>query len=204
MEKERPGLSGDGCGNAGTQYPGHAGRAIHDVESVADTISRIKESLEETLQTKFSSAAVAAAGRALKTACGRAARHRTVLGAMTRDEVLALEIEAVQQAQFQLAQEDTRDQERNLYFCVGYSVVCYWLENQVIGSLWDSRLRSSRRGNCYLSAPGGGRQLAVFTAPCRAAGKQPYAGTHRGSFRSNQPRYETSESGPGRHRGRHL
>jgi len=108
---------------------------IHDVESVADTISRIKESLEETLQTKFSSAAVAAAGRALKTACGRAARHRTVLGAMTRDEVLALEIEAVQQAQFQLAQEDTRDQERNLYFCVGYSVVCYWLENQVIGSL---------------------------------------------------------------------
>lgn len=108
---------------------------IHDVESVADTISRIKESLEETLQTKFSTVAVAAAGRSLKTACGRAVRHRTVSGAMTRDEVLALEIEAVQQAQFQLAQEDAREQERNLYFCVGYSVVCYWLENQAIGSL---------------------------------------------------------------------
>ncbi|MGE5391091.1 MAG: cell division FtsA domain-containing protein [Deltaproteobacteria bacterium] len=108
---------------------------IHDVEAVAAAIQEIKNRLENRLGSKLEAAAVAAAGRALKTACGQIRKKRGVLNEMTRDEVQALEIEAVQQAQYQLSQQDGETKERGNYFCVGYSVTRYLLEDQEIGSL---------------------------------------------------------------------
>lgn len=108
---------------------------IHDVEAVAATIAQIKEALESRLQTRLESVAVAAAGRALKTSRGSCHKNRSVLTEISNQEVRALEIEAVQQAQYQLAQEEQGSKERNNYFCVGYSVVQYSLEGQAIGKL---------------------------------------------------------------------
>lgn len=105
---------------------------IHDVEEVANTIRAIKNALEERLGLRLESAAVAAAGRALKTAHGTARKVNQFVTEMSREEVRALEIEAVQQAQHMIARDDTADVE---YFCVGYSVIAYYLENQQIGNL---------------------------------------------------------------------
>lgn len=108
---------------------------IHDVEAVAATISTIKKSLETKLDLKLKKAAVAAAGRALKTTRGKAEKNRTVLNEISREEVRALEIEAVQQAQYLLAQEEMNNTDSSNYFCVGYSVNSYKLEGQAIGNL---------------------------------------------------------------------
>lgn len=108
---------------------------IHDVEAVAVTIAQIKNALENRLGVKLKSAAVAAAGRALKTSRGECQKSRQVLSEIGSEEVKALEIEAVQQAQYKLAQEEIDSKERNHYFCVGYSVISYMLEDHPIGSL---------------------------------------------------------------------
>lgn len=108
---------------------------IHDVEAVAATILDIRENLERRLNISLESAAVAAAGRSLKTASGCCLKRRPPTSEVTREEVTALELEAVQNAQTQLVEQETPSIERSSYFCVGYSVVNYRLEEQYIGSL---------------------------------------------------------------------
>ncbi|WP_054693617.1 cell division FtsA domain-containing protein [Syntrophomonas palmitatica] len=108
---------------------------IHDVEAVAEIIKEIKDTLENRLECTFENAAVAAAGRALKTARGTVRKKRNRLIEMSRDEVRALEVEAVQQAQYQLTQDEKEKGESANYFCVGYSVIRCLLEGQEIGSL---------------------------------------------------------------------
>lgn len=108
---------------------------IHDVEAVAQTILIIKKRLEERLGVVLHSAAVAAAGRALKTTRGRAEKSSQQISEITRDEVRALEIAAVQQAQQVLARDEMDQQPGSEYFCVGYSLIASYLENQQIGSL---------------------------------------------------------------------
>lgn len=112
---------------------------IHDIEAVAQTIKQIKQRLEQDLGVKLEKVAVAAAGRALKTCRGTAARERSMLAEITSDEVRALEAEAVQQAQHSLAQKGADAQDHSAYFCVGYSVIKYLLEDQEIGSLIGQR-----------------------------------------------------------------
>jgi cell division protein FtsA len=118
----------------------HATRAmidgqIHDIEAVAQTIKSVKQALEEELGIKLEQAAVAAAGRALQTCRGESVRERQHMGEMTADEVRAMEAEAVQHAQMTLAQSEAGVKDSGNYFCVGYSVIRYRLEDQEIGSL---------------------------------------------------------------------
>lgn len=108
---------------------------IHDVEAVAATILDIKDALERRLNISLESAAVAAAGRSLKTASGCCLKRRPPTSEVTREEVTALELEAVQNAQSQLVEQEIPGMERSSYFCVGYSVINYRLEEQYIGSL---------------------------------------------------------------------
>jgi len=107
---------------------------IHDVEAVAAVINRIKKELEDELKMQLNQAAVAAAGRALRTATGEVERQRDYFQEFTREEVHALELEAVQEAQIKIASAEGEEGEEG-YFCVGYSVINYYLEGQVIGSL---------------------------------------------------------------------
>lgn len=107
---------------------------IHDVEAVAAVINRIKKELEDELKMQLNQAAVAAAGRALRTATGEVERQRDYFQEFTREEVHALELEAVQEAQIKIASAEGEEGGEG-YFCVGYSVINYYLEGQVIGSL---------------------------------------------------------------------
>lgn len=112
---------------------------IHDVEAVADVIRKIKKRLEEKNGIHLEKAAVAAAGRALKTEWGEKKKKRPMLDEITLEEVRALEIEAVQEAQMKLMQDNIYGQDKAHYFCVGYSVVYYELDDQKIGSLIGQR-----------------------------------------------------------------
>lgn len=115
---------------------------IHDVVAVAKVIEKIKHTLEAT-HGPLTKVAVAAAGRSLRTrrvSVEIDIKHRMYL---TREDVLTLEFSAVQEAQSQLAQE-LNEQDFTRYYCVGYSVVNYFLDHEVIGSLIDQRGETAR------------------------------------------------------------
>ncbi|MBO8170062.1 MAG: rod shape-determining protein [Thermoanaerobacteraceae bacterium] len=105
---------------------------IHDVPRVAELVAKVKQDLEEKVDTKLEQVAVAAAGRALKTARASVTREHNSLEEITEDLTLALEIEAVQEAQRNLVETEQRLSD---YHCVGYSVVNYYLANQPITNL---------------------------------------------------------------------
>jgi len=115
---------------------------IHDVVAVSRVIQQVKEQLEEK-HGPLTQVAVAAAGRSLRT---RRVQVEMAMGkhaAITRDDVLTLEFTAVQEAQAQLAQE-LNEQDVTRYYCVGYSVVHYCLDEELIGNLVDQRGETAR------------------------------------------------------------
>ncbi|MHB1418637.1 MAG: cell division FtsA domain-containing protein [Bacillota bacterium] len=105
---------------------------IHDIPQVAEVVSRIKQRLEQRLQTGLDKVAVAAAGRSLKTMRGRALRDLVGQGVTDGDGVLSLEVEAVMEAQRLLAGEGNPS---GSYHCVGYSVVNYFLDGVAMTNL---------------------------------------------------------------------
>lgn len=110
---------------------------IHDVLAVAEVIQNVKERLEAK-HGKLEKVAVAAAGRSLKTKRARISKHIEGRPLMTKEDILTLELEAVQLAQAELAEEmKTKDQ--TLFYCVGYSVIRYTLDDEAIGNLIDQR-----------------------------------------------------------------
>ncbi|MEK4341872.1 cell division protein FtsA [Brevibacillus sp. FSL L8-0710] len=110
---------------------------IHDVIAVSKVIGKIKEELE-IKHGPLKRVAVAAAGRSLRTKRVRMDIQLSRHAAIARDDVLTLEFSAVQEAQAQLAQE-LNEQDVTRYYCVGYSVVNYFLDGELIGNLIDQR-----------------------------------------------------------------
>lgn len=120
-----------------TEIQEHSTRAmldgqIHDVVEVAEIIRNVKARLEGQVGP-LKKVAVAAAGRALKTVRTRVDRELNNQR-FSQDDVLTLELTAVQQAERKL-QDMTPDAAR--YHCVGYTVLHYLLDDSVIGSLVD-------------------------------------------------------------------
>ncbi len=110
---------------------------IHDVVAVASTIKRVKERLESKFGP-LEQVAVAAAGRSLITRKVKLDYEITGHPPLMREEILTLELSAVQQAQRELAM--SRNEEDNTqYYCVGYSVVKFLLDHSPIGNLIDQR-----------------------------------------------------------------
>lgn len=107
---------------------------IHDVPSVAKVIETIKQTLEEK-HGPLKKVCVAAAGRSLKTIRAKVTIDIDAKPMLTRDDVLHLELSAVQKAQYKIANERT-DLSTD-YYCVGYSVLTYLLDDEPIGSLVD-------------------------------------------------------------------
>ncbi len=107
---------------------------IHDILSVSNTIIEVKKLLEEK-HGPIQKVCVAAAGRALKTLQTTVEKDITNQPLITTDDILHLELSAVQQAQFDLANE-MQDESTN-YYCAGYSVLHYKLDGSEIGSLID-------------------------------------------------------------------
>ncbi|WP_138420650.1 cell division protein FtsA [Aquibacillus sediminis] len=110
---------------------------IHDVVSVADVIISVKQKLEQK-HGPLTSVCVAAAGRALKTKRTTITKSVGEQPLMNKEDILFLEFSAVQNAQHDLAVEEENNS-RDHYYCVGYSVLQYKLDDRVIGSLIDQQ-----------------------------------------------------------------
>lgn len=110
---------------------------IHDVISVSKTICKVKEALEIN-NGPLKKVAVAAAGRSLKTV--RVSINTNIEGQplLNKTDIRTLELSAVQGAQKKLLNTNGND-DLTHYHCVGYSVVNYYLDDQIIGSLIDQR-----------------------------------------------------------------
>ncbi|WP_027416858.1 cell division protein FtsA [Aneurinibacillus terranovensis] len=116
---------------------------IHDVVAVADVIARIKQRLEEKTGQPLTHVAVAAAGRSLHTQRIEVAHDISGISQLNENDILTLELTAVQQAQRSLANQQ-ESQDFTQYYCVGYSVVNYFLDNEIIGNLMDQRGKEAR------------------------------------------------------------
>jgi len=110
---------------------------IHDVLAVSKVITEIKETLEKKYGP-LKRVSVAAAGRTLKTERAKSVIHIVGKPMMTKEDILHLELSAVQQAQAQLAARLENGQQTH-YYCVGYSVISYKIDNEEIGNLIDQQ-----------------------------------------------------------------
>jgi cell division protein FtsA len=110
---------------------------IHDVLSVSEIIKEIKTDLEAS-HGPLTKACVAAAGRALKTEVSKAVADIAGQPMLSKQDILHLELSAVQHAQAAVAGEKNNENSHH-YYCVGYSVLYYQLDGEEIGSLIDQR-----------------------------------------------------------------
>ncbi|WP_369823595.1 cell division protein FtsA [Sporosarcina sp. P7] len=114
---------------------------IHNILSVASIIQEIKEELEH-IHGPLHRVSVAAAGRSLKTAEGTVTVDISDRTLMSNEDINRLELAAVQNAQEKLLSAH-QSQEDDHYYCVGYSVLYYKLQDEKIGSLIDQKGKSA-------------------------------------------------------------
>jgi len=107
---------------------------IHNVLQVAKTIREVKNTLEERLGFPLHKASVAAAGRSLKTMEASATIDLQTHPIKTVSDEKHLELTALQKAQEMLGHDNNSDGYNN-YYCVGYSLLYYTLDEERIGSL---------------------------------------------------------------------
>ncbi|RSK28201.1 cell division protein [Bacillus sp. HMF5848] len=110
---------------------------IHDVLAVSQVICKIKDELEKR-HGVLQKVCVAAAGRSLRTERAKFSVNISGKPMIKKEDIIHLELSAVQQAQHQLAEKDKLEKSYN-YYCVGYSVIHYQLDEAAIGNLIDQQ-----------------------------------------------------------------
>lgn len=114
---------------------------IQDIPRVAEVVERVKKALEAKVG-QLRQVSIAAAGRSLLTAPGSASMPLGVLEPVSSEQLLTLELEAVQAAQNSLkAKQGSRA--RDLY-CVGHTVKQQFLDGNPIRSLLGQRGKEAR------------------------------------------------------------
>lgn len=102
---------------------------IHDINLVAESVRNIKAKLEEKLDMKLSQVSIAAAGRFLKTITVKEYVEIEGNNEIDKDLIRSLELTAIK-----TAENEVRKDEEELY-CVGYSIINYYLNGYVISNL---------------------------------------------------------------------
>lgn len=106
---------------------------VEDIEQVAKVARTVKETLEQRNGIKLTEVSVAAAGRALKTYRVSMDFDVSDKNTITADMVRTMECETIQKAQSGI-DEKFRDEEA-VFYCVGHSVVHYYLDDYVMANL---------------------------------------------------------------------
>lgn len=124
---------------------GHETRAmldgqIHDIQAVGGTIRQVKEQLEEAIGRKLSDVCIAAAGRVLRTVTTHVEYPYTGDKEISREDVYALISTGVEQAYAEfLENQQTEDMK---FYCVGHSVVRFYLNGYPMGNLEGHKART--------------------------------------------------------------
>ena len=106
---------------------------IHDINKVGEEIVYVKETLEKQLQgRKLKEVCIAAAGRVLTTAMARADYSFSENTVVNQEYIHSLEMLGVEKAHEKMLEENDTDVK---FFCVGYTVVKYFLNDFEITNL---------------------------------------------------------------------
>lgn len=116
---------------------------IEDIAQVAKIVKKVKEKLEERQKIRLSKVAIAAAGRALRTQHVRVDIDISAQDVITEDMVRSFEVEAISQAQSLLDEEALKENQVISFYCVGSSVVNYYLDNYPIKSFVGHKGRTA-------------------------------------------------------------
>lgn len=103
---------------------------IHDIDKVAMVIRQVKRNLEARNEMTLKKVAIAAAGRALKTARVTVSMDLDFSKEINKEIIDSLEMEGIQMAQEQIATGSQKYEPK--YYCVGYSVIHYYLDDALI------------------------------------------------------------------------
>lgn len=103
---------------------------IHNIMKVAQTIGKVKENLETSLGTALSNVSIAAAGRVLKTTTITTYIDFEDEVVINKDYIESLHLRGVEKAQ-----EEIKTNEEGNFFCVGHSIVKYYLDDYEIENL---------------------------------------------------------------------
>ncbi|MDE6636447.1 MAG: pilus assembly protein PilM, partial [Lachnospiraceae bacterium] len=110
---------------------------IHDIAKVSQSIKEIKEELEKSVSMPLNEVCIAAAGRVLKT-IRKTVDYEFGQETVVNDEhIYSLDMLGVEKAYEQIREETKSDSSQ--YYCVGYSVVQYYLNDYAISVLNDHK-----------------------------------------------------------------
>ncbi len=106
---------------------------IHDINKVAETIEEVKQELEGQIGRRLTDVCIAAAGRVLKTVTVSAEYEFSAETIVKEEHIHSLDLIGVEKAYDTLRQE--MKEEKIHFYCVGYSVIQYYLNGYTIGKL---------------------------------------------------------------------
>ncbi|PKM86641.1 MAG: hypothetical protein CVU87_11515 [Firmicutes bacterium HGW-Firmicutes-12] len=113
---------------------------IHHVDQVTEVIEELVQEMKRISGQDLKKVAVAAAGRALTTVKGTAHSKYTNGAVISREELMSLELQAVQQAQLALPKYNSdKTPLSQQYYCVGYSVLRECLDGIRLGTILGQR-----------------------------------------------------------------
>lgn len=105
---------------------------IHDIGRVGRTINKVKEELEAQIGQPLTEVCIAAAGRVLKTVTTTVIYDYPEETVVTGEDIHTLDLLGIEKAQDILKEKnDTKYK----FYCVGYSVVRYYLNEEPISNL---------------------------------------------------------------------
>ncbi len=109
---------------------------IHDIVQVSKTISEVKEELEAKLEgVKLSEVCIAAAGRVLRTEVGRGEFSFNESTKINQEHIHSIDLIGIEDAHDKLRKELEDEDETTKFYCVGYTVIKYYLNDIEISNL---------------------------------------------------------------------
>lgn len=114
---------------------------IHDIRKVGNTISAVKEGLEERLGRPLTDACIAAAGRVLRTVTVHAEQNFEKEKEVGEEDIYALTSLGVENAYKDFNSSMDNGDGTIKFYCVGYSVIRYFLNGYPMGNLEGHKAR---------------------------------------------------------------
>lgn len=112
---------------------------IHDIGKVGETITQVKEQLEEDLSRKLTEVCIAAAGRVLRTVTTHAEQSFDEEHEVTEEDVYSLATVGVEQAYEEFVKNNDTDMK---FYCVGYTPMRYYMNGYQIGNLEGHKVKN--------------------------------------------------------------
>ena len=108
---------------------------IHDINKVSESIGLVKRELEKKVGRRLNDVCIAAAGRVLKTVTVTVEHEFAEETTITDEHIYSLNMLGVEKAYEIIRDENKKSQEEVNFYCVGYTVVRYKMNNNVISNL---------------------------------------------------------------------